>query len=403
MLKGDGHMKWQTPGSQFSPIKDILYEQYRQRKIYIYGAGQFGTRMVKALKAVTDWPVMAFVDRYKSGTEYLGLPVISMAEMEKIIEEEKERVLLLLSLRGKNEKELLQKFEQMLSGTSHLYKRYDEFMRHDFPIIAYYQYGKTVVHSLSCIVTERCTLKCEKCAICLPFFKYKNEYSKEKIKEEIDLAFEKIDFICDVTFTGGEPLLNKDLEEILRYISEKYRDRLGSCRIITNGTLTPSEGLLDCMSQNHIYAEISDYTKNVKQIEQKVLSNYEKFCAAGVHTYLLSDNQWIDFGFKKVIHQEESEEEMSDFFEECATICRGYIDGKIWYCINARFAEQALGMEYDSNNMFDLKRMGNEEKEKIKLVEFDIGYNERGYLTMCRYCNGGYTNNTHYIEVGKQL
>lgn len=402
-MKGCENMKWNTQGSQFYTLKDALYDEYKQKKIYIYGAGQLGKRIATALRTITDWDIVAFVDQYKAGTEYLGLQVISMVALEEIIKEEKEDLLILLALQDENEKELSQTFEKLLAGTSNIFKCYSEFMRHDFPIIAYYQYGKVVIHSLSCIVTEICTLKCEKCAINLPFFKYRNDYSEEKIKEEIDLAFKKIDFVCDFTFTGGEPLLNNNLSEILLYISKNYSNRMGSCRIITNGTLTPTQELLDCMSKYHVYAEISDYTKSVKEIKQRVLSNYEKFKVAGVSTYLLSNNQWVDFGLKKMIHKNKTEEEMIRFFDDCRTICRGYINGKIWYCINARFAEQALEMKYDSNNMFDLKKMGNEEVERIRLIEFDMGYNERGYLTMCRYCNGGCSINEHYVEVGKQL
>ena len=46
--------------------------------------------------------------------------------------------------------------------------------------------------------------------------------------------------------------------------------------------------------------------------------------------------------------------------------------------------------------------VGNGIEEKAKIVEFDLGYNARGYLTMCRRCNGGCDINTHYIEVGRQ-
>ena len=40
--------------------------------------------------------------------------------------------------------------------------------------------------------------------------------------------------------------------------------------------------------------------------------------------------------------------------------------------------------------------------ERRKLVEFDLGYNGKGFLNMCQQCNGTVEINQHFIEVGKQ-
>ncbi len=395
-------MKWKTPGSEFDTVKDSIIEAYKNKIIYIYGAGMIGKRVFRALNTVTDWRVSAFVDQYKGGTKYCGLDVIGIPEMERLIAEDKGDILILMALHDEIGISVSRNLESFSKAGRKVCRTYGEFMRHDFPVLAFYEYGKTVVHSLSCIVTEKCTLRCEKCSIRLPYFQYQKKYSVESLKEEIDLAFQKIDFICDFTFTGGEPLLNQELGEILSHLGERYGDRAGTVKVITNGTIRPSASLLECMKKYGIYAEISDYTKAVESIKEQVLENYRRFQDGGIPTYLLSTAQWVDFGFERPVHPDKSEEEMAVFFDRCRTLCRGYIDGKIWYCINARFAEQALSREYDPENMLDLRELGDRPNDKLRLLEFDAGYGRRGYLTMCRYCHGGCDINTHYIEVGKQ-
>ena len=49
---------------------------------------------------------------------------------------------------------------------------------HDFPIMALYQSNRVFLDSISMIITEQCTLKCEKCAIMLPYFKKAEQYPR---------------------------------------------------------------------------------------------------------------------------------------------------------------------------------------------------------------------------------
>lgn len=393
-------MYWTNPGDELSEKYHRIKSFYQDKEIIIYGAGMMGGRIDDAIKALTSMNVREFWDRNPQKREYKGKQVRHLEEIA-VTQYDVDHVLLVIGLpdeigRGVRDN-LVARF-----GIKQCYcKLYTEFVMHDFPIIALYEYDKVFLDSISMIITEHCTLKCEKCAIMLPFFKETSQYPKEKLMQEADALFDKVDFIGNYTVTGGEPLLNRALPELLAYIGENYRDKIGSYKIITNGTIEPSAELIEIMQKYHVAAEISDYTNGVPQLKEKIESVVETYRKNNIQTYFLSAARWVDFGFEDVQNNYTIEQARA-FFDYCHTRCRGYVDGKIRYCINAFFAERTLYGTEDINNMLDVVNMENTEKSRRKLVEFDLGYNEKGFLLMCQHCNGTVEINQNFIEVGKQ-
>ncbi|MCK4993689.1 MAG: radical SAM protein [Candidatus Omnitrophica bacterium] len=80
-------------------------------------------------------------------------------------------------------------------------------------------------------LTRRCNLACRHCYLESKNINYKNELSTPKIKKVID-SLAKID-IPVLLFSGGEPLVHKDILALIEYAKEK-KIRVG---LSTNGTL----------------------------------------------------------------------------------------------------------------------------------------------------------------------
>lgn len=84
-------------------------------------------------------------------------------------------------------------------------------------------------------VTQRCNLKCVHCYAHSKDIDYKNELTTEEGKKLID---DLADFGSPVIlFSGGEPLMRKDLLELISYAKSKGRRAV----ISTNGTLITEE------------------------------------------------------------------------------------------------------------------------------------------------------------------
>jgi len=127
----------------------------------------------------------------------------------------------------------------------------------------------------------------------------------EEIEKEIDRSFSIIDSIGDFSFSGGEPLLNKDVYNAINYMS-KYLDRIDRLLVLTNGTLVPSEEKLEeVLNENPQLIEklqfnVSNYGPDIS----KHVNDVEKICEklkikCRVIKYYGDDlfcNGWIDFG-----------------------------------------------------------------------------------------------------------
>lgn len=168
----------------------------------------------------------------------------------------------------------------------------------------------------SLVITQQCTLRCKLCAEYSPYCNDTKPMTFDEIKEEIDRSFCIIDSIGDFSFSGGEPLLNKEVYNAISYMSN-YLDRIDRLLVLTNGTLVPSEEkLADVLKNNPRLLEklqfnVSNYgaeiSKHVGEVE-KVCENLKIKCR--VIKYYGDDlwcDGWIDFGdhSKKYFTEEE--------------------------------------------------------------------------------------------------
>ena len=82
------------------------------------------------------------------------------------------------------------------------------------------------VKGLNCVfhtdmtVTTLCSLNCTHCNMFIPYYKERKNYSYEELKRNIDLLFERVDYVVYLGLIGGEPTLNTDLGRIIEYLYE---------------------------------------------------------------------------------------------------------------------------------------------------------------------------------------
>lgn len=136
-------------------------------------------------------------------------------------------------------------------------------------------------------ITYACNIKCRFCYAGCTHQKKQKELDTEGFKKVLDIIRHEAQ-VPSVSFTGGEPLLNKDLPELIKYASKVNGMRVN---LITNGTLiTPEKaeefaeaGLSSAqVSIESPYASVHDSITKVPGSHEASVAGFKALKAAGI-------------------------------------------------------------------------------------------------------------------------
>lgn len=392
-------MKWKNRGHEIDQYaKNITLIQNSQRRFYIFGAGVLGRELLIVLRAYGC--TTAFIDNNaeKQKSKVEGMDVISL---DKYLEAKDGMIVVAASV--VNSFEIVKQLETRSLKHEEDFWLYNEFNNYIFPIISTFFYNKSYVSLAQITLTERCSLKCKKCAH--GCYAVDNSLSKDLTLQQVfksaDSFFAKVDYIKEFVLIGGEPLLYKELGQAICYIGEKYRKQIGIYSITTNGTIVPSEEVLIACKKYHVLFRISNYSKQLPRLKdayQRLTGVLEQYDI----DYILGkeEAEWKDYGFD-YLDRKANKEELIEVFDTCKTPCREIRENKFYYCVMARSVSDNLGYHIGEDDYLDLDKLHGQDYKK-EFLEFMLGYSKKGYLDMCNHCNGAEAKN-YVIPAAEQV
>jgi organic radical activating enzyme len=231
---------------------------------------------------------------------------------------------------------------------------------------------RLTINALDIFLTEHCSLKCKFCEVLVQHFTNPRHFPFEQLMKETDAVFNKVDFVRDIHILGGEPFIYPQLAGYMCYL-KKYRKKIGSLYVITNGTVVPKESVLDAIYECDAFVMISDYRELSRK--KDLLAEACKKRGLGVQ---ITDYPW---SYENQLVYEDAisrQQKFTDCYE------RKHIntirDGKCYYCHFLASGETLRAIPFDERNSISL-------------------YNSTGgeivaYLTSetappgCQYCSG---------------
>ena len=240
------------------------------------------------------------------------------------------------------------------------------------------------IDRIEIFLTSCCTLNCEKCIAYIPYFDKPKVMPLQSLKDDADLLFSKVDYVHKMKLLGGEVLLYPYLVEYVDYLYDNYRDKIGSIRIGSNGTIFPTQAVLEMCKRDKVTVDVSDYTLAVPNM--CMLDEVKRICEENEVPVDVkrTGEQWLDMGFPNDIPEKKDETQLKEHFHKCAMFCRQFNNGKYYFCCSNFAAVYAGLFPDDENNYFDFKQ----NFTKKELMEYELGYSTLGHTTFCDVCKG---------------
>lgn len=378
-------MKWTNKGHELDSRADKLIERFKlHNKIYIFGAGLLGSDLKIELEYFNCFAGYIDNDVEKQEEGMDGWAVISLLEYL----ERKDSGIIVITADIKNIPAISRQLEESGLHKDADYYIGQEFQRRWVPVLAAYYYDVSYTEISQISLTERCTLRCRKCAHACPNSNHMlPDLPLEEVKRSADSFFRVMDITKEFVLIGGEPLLYKQLAEAVAYIGNHYRKQMIIFSITTNGTLLPSEEVLEQCRKYKVLFRISNYAAALPRLQERYASLIALLEEWDIEYSLgKPEISWFDYGFDYV-NRNDSEKELIDVFDACGTKCHEVRGNKYYFCVMARSVSDNMGLGIGSEDYLDLDGLLEDDYKKI-LLEFNDGYSDKGYLEMCRRCNG---------------
>ena len=382
-------MKWTHKGHEY----DAVYQHICQKKSFlIFGAGDYGHQFYPIMQKEIE--IIGYIDNdeHKAGTKINGLPCLTFPDT-KLVQDV--GIVVTMSQIAR-----VTAMEQLRNAG--LMEGKDFFLMEEFISVYYaYRYGKVYFSSISFLPSTACNLNCRYCLNFNPFSEKFYVRELDKLIADVDLFFKCVDHIMLFHVSGGETFLYPHIADIVCYISEQYADRIDRLRMVTNGTIVPDDAILAKLAETNIEITVDDYREELPGSEQKFAQLLAKLQAYGIRHYTNRVDTWIDLAPDKTDYTSLSEEDLICHRSSCNQNWQELRDGKLYSCNYAAYAVVTgkLGQQ-DMEETYDL-RCYTSDKAK-ELVEFRLGYTEKGYTNFCKYCRGFTPQNKTKVRPAEQ-
>ena len=354
--------------------------------IIIYGASVYGELALRGLEHLGLKP-LCFVDRARSGRDYLGYRVL---EPDKMKDHKKACILIasadffyeiqnyLEALDCENIYDIstLLRLDLDVNRLSNRAKEMYDAKENYFHAVQ--ATDLTIVHLGFC-VSERCSLKCKDCSFLMQYYKHPQNIDLDFYKPALDRFIAVVDYISEFRIYGGEPFMNPDMYKLLDWYDDC--EKINTLSIYTNGTIIPSDRTLESMKRKKVKVHISDYDHNMDKVE-KLVEILEK---ESIQYFIRRYDSWCEAG--DLSPKSHSIEKLKEIYANCfATNCYSFLKGKFYACPRAAHAVNLQAMpdiERDRVDFTDKSLSAEELQNQLRVL-----MHERDFIAACKFCDG---------------
>lgn len=359
----------------------------KNQMLIVYGTKGFGNIVRYCLEKKNITPDY-YVEENGKGRFY-GVPVINIDQLTEIYH--KKHPIILLAV-GASSKEVALSIHkngiEVVYGICKLLEEirdiedlldpvYENRYQYFYVQERFINHDKLVLASLDVVVTEKCSLKCEKCSNLMQYYQHPKNLNIEEIKASLDKVLDVVDKIYELRILGGEPFMNPDFYSLIEWYAG--HDKITKIAILTNATIFPDEDKLQRLISSKVKIWLSDYGSVSSKLHEWIA-----WCKNNQVEYYISKlKKWQDLG--RLERHNYSPTEIKYVYETCeCNDCPVLMKGKRYNCPYSANAVN-LGALYSDEAKLDAFVLDDETDLKERMKKFLY---ERDYLMACHYCGG---------------
>lgn len=239
-----------------------------------------------------------------------------------------------------------------------------------------------LISNLDFPLTTFCSLKCDFCSHCIPYANPPKHFDVDVLISDLNKLLDYSYVEC-LAIMGGEPLVYPDLNEFIRkYKDLKNKEHIGFTRIVTNGTVLPTDGFFAAYKElDNAYIYISNYGEKSKKIDQLIekCKEYD----IGVFVCPFSDD-WVSLGGFSY-RRNYTEDQLKHLYAVCGShSCVQLLNGRIYSCGRTPILNEDGLIPFFEHDFCEIRNAN----------DLDIEENlhrylyEKPFLEGCQYCDG---------------
>jgi len=236
------------------------------------------------------------------------------------------------------------------------------------------------IKSVDIQITEKCSLKCKDCSNLMQYYTKPQDSELNQLFKSIDNLMSVVDYVNEFRVLGGDPFMNKEMHKVVNKLSKfKNNSRIV---IYTNATIMPKGEQLECLRNEKVGLEITNYGAASRQHDALV----ELCDKEGIEYSTLKTETWQDCG-RITPHSQKSEKEIIKQFNNC---CNSdlitLLHGNLYRCPFSANGNNLKAFNENASEVIDLTK-DYESKESLKEMIKELCYNKK-FLKACFSCNG---------------
>ena len=214
-------------------------------------------------------------------------------------------------------------------------KKYEQLLSKDF-LAEYCLNHLLIIPYVEITVSAQCTLHCKDCGNFMQYYDKPSPMNLDNVIAWVDAFLEAVDYIKIFRVMGGEPLMQKELPDVLKFILDS--PKVEHMQLVSNATIMPKPEVIDLLKNPKASIYLSNYGDKLCPKHKTIV---DKCLAEDIMVNASAQSIWTDDGDTSI--RTTDIKKIKKNYKQCWLPCKHIWNGELHVCPRSAHGK-ALGM-----------------------------------------------------------